>query len=66
MRYEVEKDRAGKWRWRLRAKNGRIIATGGGDGYGRIGDCLHAIGLVMQAGDDNTEVVIEGEPKNGR
>jgi len=28
-RFEVYKDAAGKWRWRLVAPNGKIIATGG-------------------------------------
>lgn len=28
-RYEVFEDLAGKWRWRLRSGNGRIIATSG-------------------------------------
>lgn len=31
-RVHVFKDKAGEWRWRRRATNGRIIATSG-DGY---------------------------------
>jgi uncharacterized protein YegP (UPF0339 family) len=33
--------RAEKWRWRLRAANGRIIATSG-EGYTNYADCLAA------------------------
>ncbi len=29
----------GKWAWRLRARNGRIIATDAGQGYSRRIDC---------------------------
>lgn len=36
----------GEWRWRLRAKNGEIVASG--EGYHNRADCLHAIGLVKQ------------------
>ncbi len=32
MRVEVYEDSAGMWRWRLRAKNGRIVAESG-EGY---------------------------------
>ncbi|WP_224329015.1 MULTISPECIES: DUF1508 domain-containing protein [Stenotrophomonas] len=36
---------SGDWRWRLRADNGRIIATSG-EGYRNRDDCLHGIELV--------------------
>lgn len=32
MKPEVYKDRAGRWRWRLKSKNGRVIADSG-QGY---------------------------------
>jgi uncharacterized protein YegP (UPF0339 family) len=32
--FEIYKDRAGYWRWRLRDTNGKIIATPG-EGYNR-------------------------------
>lgn len=32
MRIEIFQDRAGEWRWRLRAPNGRILADGS-EGY---------------------------------
>jgi uncharacterized protein YegP (UPF0339 family) len=31
----------GEWYWRLRARNGRIVAVGG-EGYTRRNDCLRA------------------------
>jgi len=34
----------GEWRWRLRATNGEIIASG--EGYHSRQDCEHAIALV--------------------
>lgn len=34
MKFQVYKDKAGEWRWRLRAKNGRIVADSG-EGYKR-------------------------------
>lgn len=37
----------GTWRWRLKAGNGEIIASG--EGYHNRADCMHAIGLVKQA-----------------
>lgn len=48
MVFEVYQGRRGlllrrQWRWRLRARNGRIVATGGGDGYNNRADCLGAL-----------------------
>ena len=48
MYYEVYKDVAGLWRWRLWALNNRIIATSG-EGYNHRQDCLHAISLVKSS-----------------
>jgi uncharacterized protein YegP (UPF0339 family) len=52
--YEVYKDAAGEWRWRLRAANHRIIADSG-DGYNKRQDCLHAIALVKDSKDAPVE-----------
>ena len=46
-RFEVYKDKAWDWRWRLRSSNGRIIADSG-QGYSRKEDCLHGIKLVSK------------------
>ncbi len=40
-------DVAGEWRWRLRAANGQIIATGG-EGYTRKADVERAIDTVVR------------------
>ncbi|WP_223484673.1 YegP family protein [Stenotrophomonas indicatrix] len=50
---------SGDWRWRLRADNGRIIATGG-EGYNNKADCLHGIQLVMSATSATTVYDQEG------
>ena len=47
-KFEVYKDRAGEFRWRLRATNTQILATSG-DAYKAKRDCLHAIESVKQA-----------------
>jgi uncharacterized protein YegP (UPF0339 family) len=45
---EKIQDVAGEWRWRLRAANGQIIATGG-EGYTRKADVERAIDTVVHA-----------------
>lgn len=44
----------GGWRWRLKAANGEIIASG--ESYVSKGDCLRAITLVAST-TGNTEIV---------
>jgi len=51
--FEIYKDASGEFRWRLRAKNGRIIANSG-DGYKNRADAEHAIGLVKNATSETT------------
>ena len=51
MKYQVYRTLfGGLWRWRLRARNGKIIATSG-EAYWRLGDCLDAIALVQESQD---------------
>ncbi|MCB9096048.1 MAG: DUF1508 domain-containing protein [Arcobacter sp.] len=45
MKFHVYKDIRAEWRWRLKATNGKIIATSG-EGYNNKQDCLHAIDLI--------------------
>ncbi|MCB0746075.1 MAG: DUF1508 domain-containing protein [Ignavibacteriales bacterium] len=45
MKFHVYKDSRAEWRWRLKATNGKIIATSG-EGYNNKQDCLHAIDLI--------------------
>lgn len=42
--FQYYKDNAGEWRWRLRANNNEIIASG--EGYKNKQDCLHAVDLI--------------------
>ena len=49
MYFQVYLDRAGQWRWRLRAANHEPVADSA-EGYVRYNDCAHAIQLVMQTG----------------
>lgn len=46
-KFQVEKDNAGEYRWRLRADNNEIIADSA-EGYVRKADCLHGIELVKE------------------
>ena len=50
MYYQVYKDGADEWRWRLRAANHEIIATSG-EGYVNKADCLHGVSLVKSSTD---------------
>jgi uncharacterized protein YegP (UPF0339 family) len=47
--FEMYKDVAGYFRWRLRARNGRIIADSG-ESYVNKSDCLAGIRLVQTEG----------------
>ena len=44
-RFELYKDKAGKFRWRFIASNGRIIATSS-ESYERKIDCNNSINLI--------------------
>jgi len=46
-RFEVFRDRAEEWRWRLRHRNGNIIATSG-EGYTRKHNAWKGLRSVMQ------------------
>lgn len=45
-RFEVYRREDGKWDWRLKAGNGRIIGTSGGQGYGSAYDAQRAVHMV--------------------
>lgn len=47
MTYYYFKDKAGEWRWHLKAANHEIIAQG--EGYKNKADCLSAIELVKKS-----------------
>jgi uncharacterized protein YegP (UPF0339 family) len=64
MKLAVYQDRRGLWRWRLTARNGRIVADGG-EGYKRRADLDRALERVI-AGLINGLVVFYNEPKTPR
>ena len=43
--YEVYRDNAGEYRWRLQANNNEIVADSN-EGYGPKDSCLHGIAVV--------------------
>lgn len=56
--FQMFKDKAGEWRWRLKAANGKIIATPG-EGYKNRQDCEQAVEAVKLAAStaETVEVV---------
>ncbi len=46
MRFEVYRDEKGEFRWRLRARNGRILSDSG-EGYKRRGKAIRAIEKII-------------------
>jgi uncharacterized protein len=46
-KFQIFKDRKGEYRWRLRARNGEIIADSN-EGYSRKASCKHGIDLVKE------------------
>ena len=55
-KFEVYKDKAGEFRFRLTAKNGQIIATG--EGYKSLAGCLNGIESINSARPQNGESCI--------
>lgn len=51
MRFELYKDTAGEWRWRLIADNGNIMADSG-EGYVNKQDAISAIHAIKNASLD--------------
>lgn len=49
-KFEIYKDEASEYRWRLRAGNNEIIANG--EGYVSKRDCLHCVELVRMLSED--------------
>lgn len=55
MKFEVYKDKANEYRWRLLASNGRMVADSG-EGYTRREDAHRAIAALLSAIGDVTIV----------
>ena len=56
-KFEVYKDKAGEFRFRLKATNGQIIAVG--EGYKALAGCLNGIESVKKNAADSPVVVEE-------
>lgn len=50
MRFELYKDAAGQWRWRLKSANGNIIATSS-EGYVGKADAKRGIEIVQSSAE---------------
>lgn len=50
-KFQIFQDRAGEYRWRLRADNNETIADSA-EGYVRKSNCEHGIDLVKTLGPD--------------
>lgn len=48
MRFELYREASGDWRWRLRTRNGNVIADSA-EGYRHRQDCERGIELVKEA-----------------
>lgn len=57
--FDVYKDARGEWRWRLWAKNGKIVADSG-EGYKRRGGAVAACDRLVD-GVGSAEVAVEGK-----
>ncbi len=57
-KFEVYKDKAGEFRFRLKATNGQLIATG--EGYKALAGCMNGIESVKKNAPD-AAVVVEKE-----
>jgi len=57
MKAEVYRRLDGRWDWRIKASNGQIIATSGGQGYERPGRAELALVVLLTKAED---VVIVG------
>lgn len=49
MHYEMYRDVNNEWRWRLKARNGKIVAISG-EGYRYRGGCTYNLRLVQRSG----------------
>ena len=58
-KFEVYADKAGEYRWRLKADNGRQIASSG-EGYQEKRDCLKGIASLQKNAPD-ARIVEEGD-----
>lgn len=60
-KFEIYKDKAGEFRFRLKATNGQIIAVG--EGYKALAGCMNGIESVKKNAADSPVVVEEKKEK---
>ena len=53
-KYEIYNDKSGEFRFRMKAKNGQIIATS--EGYKAMKSCLNGIASIKKNADSPTEI----------
>ena len=56
MKFELYQDAQKYWRWRLKAANGEIVASG--EGYVNRADAEHAVNLVMSTNKQTPFVLV--------
>ncbi len=60
-RFEMYEDRGGEWRWRLRHRNGNLIASSG-EGYTRKHNAQKGVASVRSNAPGATTLLFEAEP----
>lgn len=60
MKFQIYKDKAGEWRWRLLASNGNIVADSG-EGYQQKAACETAVRNIKVAGSAASVEVLDDE-----
>lgn len=64
MKFHIYRDARGEWRWRLKARNGRIVADSG-EGYVRKAGAINAAAAVMHGIDQmpyNEPLIVVEKP----
>lgn len=58
LKFEIYQDAGSEYRWRLKAANGRVIATSG-EGYQAKADCRNAIALIKRGASSASIVEVQ-------
>ena len=59
-KFEVYQDKAGEYRFRLKARNGQIVATG--ESYKQLPSCLNGVDSIKRNAPDAAVEMEEAEP----
>lgn len=63
MKFHIYQDARGEWRWRLKARNGRIVADSG-EGYVRQGNAVRAAEMVREVIRRHVAPIVVEGPRN--